>query len=81
MWLICLDKFNGTCHFGRVLWVSNKELDLFTDSAGSKHLGYGIYFTNQWAFFPWPKSWQNDEIMRDITFLELVPIALALYLF
>jgi len=39
MWLIFLDKFNGTCHFGRDLWISNKELDLFPDSAGSKNLG------------------------------------------
>lgn len=44
---------------------------------------WGVVFILQLNghFFPWPKSWQNDEIMRDITFLELVPIVLALYLF
>lgn len=76
-----LENFNGSCYFVSDIWFSNEELDLFTDSAGSKNLGCGVYFANKWAYFPWPESWQSEEIMRDITFLELVPIVLAIHLF
>ena len=40
-----------------------------------------MFYSGHWVFFPWPELWQTEEIMRDITFLELVPIVLALYLF
>jgi len=26
------------------LWTSNETIDLFTDSAGGKNMGFGIYF-------------------------------------
>ena len=28
----------------------------------------------------WPDSWTNTDILRDITYLELIPIALAIFL-
>ena len=62
-------------------WVSNHQLNLYTDSSGSSHLGCGVYFKGNWAFFPWPIIWQEKEVMRDMTFLELVPILLAIYLY
>ena len=40
-----------------------------------------MFYSGHWVFFPWPELWQTEEIMRDITFLELVPIVLALHLF
>ena len=47
---------------------------MFTDSSGS--LGCGAFFQNHWTVLPWPVEW-NDVILRDITFLELVPIVLS----
>jgi hypothetical protein len=32
------------------------------------------------AFLQWPKEWSKTEILSDITFLELVPIFLAIFL-
>jgi hypothetical protein len=28
----------------------------------------------------WPAAWKNTLVLRDITYLELIPIALAIYL-
>ena len=38
-------------------------------------------FKKHWAFFPWLESSRGKEIMSDITFLELVPIVLSIFLF
>jgi len=62
-------------------WISNEEISFFTDSAGSPNLGSGLFFKKHWSFFPWPESWRGKEIMSDITFLELVPIVLSIFLF
>ena len=61
-------------------WVSNESLELFTDSAGGKDKGFGIYFRGQWAHGLWPKMWQNTSILRNITFLELFPVIVSLYI-
>ena len=81
MWLYFLDRFNGTCYFDKKIWLTNKQLNLYTDSAGKPNCGAGVFYSGHWVFFPWPELWQTEEIMRDITFLELVPIVLALHLF
>ena len=31
----------------------------------------------KWCYFQWPKKWHNSDILRDMTFLEMLPIALA----
>lgn len=80
-WLEFLEKFNGTCAFGEIEWFTNSQLNLFTDSAGNHELGCGIYLSGSWSYFQWPEHWNNPDIMSDITFLELVPIVLSLFLF
>jgi hypothetical protein len=50
---------------------------LFTDSAGNSSLGCAAVFSTQWAYLAWPKQWGGFDIFADITFLELVPIAMA----
>ena len=45
MWLSFLEKINGSCTFGLYEWLSNMQLDLYTDSAGSPDLGCGVYFS------------------------------------
>jgi hypothetical protein len=52
---------------------------LFTDSAGNVNLGCGTHCTGHWIQYKWPVACAGDEIMRDITLLELVPIILALF--
>lgn len=76
-WLQFLDNFNGVVYFPDTEWVTLDTLQLYTDSAGSGHLGCGSFFQGQWVHFTWPSSWLNKPILRDITFLELVPIVLA----
>jgi hypothetical protein len=81
VWLKFLDEFNGSRKFGKNVWLSNEQLNLYTDSSGSANLGCGVYFCGRWAYFPWPFEWHFCDIMLDMTFLELVPILLAIFLF
>ena len=60
------------------LWSSNSDLELFTDSAGGKGRRFGIYFGGKWAHACWLTSWQNSDILSDITFLEPFPEVVAL---
>lgn len=78
-WLSFLQEFNGVVYFPERQWTTTDTLQLFTDSAGSAGLGCGCYFHGQWIYLQWPDSWANSPILRDITFLELVPIVLALH--
>ena len=39
IWLSVLENFNGTCSFGQNIWLSNCQINLFTDSAGTPDLG------------------------------------------
>lgn len=77
-WIEFLDSFNGVVYFPDSEWSTSDTLKLFTDSAGSAELGCGCYFQDQWMFLQWPEQWAYNEILRDITFLELVPIVLSL---
>lgn len=40
-------------------------------------MGCGAYFADQWAYFLWPKPWEEEGILKDMTFLEFVPVVLA----
>jgi hypothetical protein len=51
---------------------------LFTDSAGGQNRGFGIYFQGKWAQKCWPKLWEDMDILKDISFLELFPVVVAL---
>lgn len=81
VWLEFLRNFNGTCYISDNDWVSNDSIQLFTDSSGNAELGCAAYFDGRWIQFKWPLEWgeTNTGIMKDITFLELVPIVLALF--
>ncbi|XP_033745490.1 uncharacterized protein LOC117331006 [Pecten maximus] len=80
-WLCFLDCFNGYCGIAEVDWVNDWELQLFTDSAGGdKGRGGAAFFSPSWAFIEWPAHWVCSEVIRDITFLELVPIAMAIFM-
>lgn len=61
-------------------WISNETLNLFTDSSGNPELGCGVYFNGLWAQLRWPDSWRNSHLMKNMSFLEMVPLVLAMFL-
>lgn len=79
VWNLFLDKFNGVSYILDINWTSNSALELFCDAAGGATKGCGSYFQGKWVYLGWP-SWFSTEILKDITYLEMVPIALSVYI-
>ena len=77
MWLSFFQEFNGISVFHDRFWVSNEDVQLFTDSAAGQGMGFGIYFAGKWAYAQWPMSWFDLGITDDITILELFPLLVA----
>ena len=77
MWKKFLSEYNGTSLLLDQEWVSSDCLNLYTDGAGGKNLGCGVYFEGRWAFLKWPVEWNGTDSFSDITYLELVPVALS----
>lgn len=80
IWLEFLKYFKGIVFIPDRVWLTNDALEWYTDSAGSYELGAACYMQGQWAFHEWHKAWRGDDVLRDMTFLELVPVVLALIL-
>lgn len=76
MWLLFLRSYNGKTFFPESVWTSNEVLELFTDSCMG--IGSGSYFSGDWIYFGWPEFWLNSQLLGNITFLEFVPVVLAL---
>lgn len=76
VWLEFLSKYNNVTPMSDPYWLDHDTLLIASDSSGS--MGCGVIFGSQWAHLQWPKQW-SAEIRRDITFLELIPVALAIY--
>lgn len=55
--------------------VSNADLVLFTDAAGSA--GYGAYCRGKWSAGPWPGSWREAGFLRNLVLRERFPIVLS----
>jgi hypothetical protein len=49
VWKYLFENFDGHSYFMDEVWISNDEFELFTDSAGGKSKGCGIYFNNRIA--------------------------------
>jgi hypothetical protein len=75
-----LEDFNGISYIPEKHWLSNYDLELYTDSAGGSSKECAAIFARKWVFMQWPAAWKNTPVLRDITYLELIPIALAIYL-
>ena len=80
LWLQFFEDFNGVSIFHERFWVSNTDIQLFTDSAGGSNLGFGAYFAGKWAYAPWPQSWVEQSIIDDITVLEMFPLLVSLHI-
>ncbi|XP_076104083.1 uncharacterized protein LOC143072853 [Mytilus galloprovincialis] len=64
-------------------WQPRRAIDLQPTVDNTQFVsqtGCGAYFDGKWAQYKWPEAWSNMPIMRDITFLELVPIVLAMFI-
>ena len=79
MWKYFVEQFNG---YSFILddWISNCDLELYTDSTGGASKGCGAYCKNKWAYLQWPAEWESTDLLRDITLLEIIPIALSIFL-
>ncbi|KAM4748731.1 LOW QUALITY PROTEIN: uncharacterized protein WCC33_006112 [Rhinophrynus dorsalis] len=77
VWDSFLRNFNG-----RALWLdpvsSNEEVGLQTDAAGS--VGFGAILGEEWCAGRWPSWWMDSGLTRNLVFLELFPIVVALEL-
>ncbi|XP_060562711.1 uncharacterized protein LOC132722259 isoform X1 [Ruditapes philippinarum] len=78
MWLSFFENHNGISAFHDRFWVSNEEVQLYTDSAGGLGCGFGIFYCNHWCQAKWPKAWHERNITSNITVLELFPIWIAI---
>lgn len=79
VWSEFLAKYNGLTYIHDLNWSTNVDVKLYTDSANVGN-GCSVYFSGKWTYLPWPSRWNCSEIMRDMTYLELVPIALVINL-
>lgn len=79
LWLQFFRDFNGISVFHDRFWVSNDDIQLFTDSAGGSDLGFGAYFAGKWTQGSWPLAWVETGITADITVLELFPLLVSLH--
>lgn len=78
MWFEFIDVLNGTSFFLDQRWSDSTFLELFTDAVGG--FGMGTFFKGRWAWSAWPREWHSSGIVKDITFLELLPIVIAIKL-
>lgn len=77
MWVVFLENFNGFTKFSTVDWSMDDTFEFYTDSSGA--YGCGVVFGDEWSWLAWPVDWSQD-IKKDITFLELVPIVLGIFI-
>lgn len=80
VWNIFLAKFNGISYMLDDNWSSSSVLQLYCDSAAGATLECGCYLQGKWANLQWPTDWHNTEVLGYITYLEMIPIALSVYL-
>ncbi|KAM9324652.1 uncharacterized protein PAF06_000727 [Gastrophryne carolinensis] len=77
MWVSFLRLFNGL-----VYWLDpvrgNREVGLFTDTAGST--GFGAYFAGRWCAANWPERLRSSLRIRNLALLEMFPVVVALAL-
>lgn len=77
MWQSFLSDYNGISYFPERNWSFSDTIELFTDAAGSADLGCGAYFSGRWVFWSWLPEWKDSGILKDVTFLEMIPILIA----
>jgi hypothetical protein len=74
MWAIFLKHFNGSAIFMDQSWLSDQDVQLFTDSSGA--IGFGGFLDTDWFQGKWPQHVSKHSI----AWLELFPIVVAIVL-
>lgn len=77
VWLQVFQSFNGVS-FWRTKLQLEAELQIKSDATGT--LGFEVYFRRHWCTKAWPAKWAATGVRRDLTFLELFPILVAVCL-
>ncbi|XP_053098810.1 uncharacterized protein LOC128322103 isoform X1 [Hemicordylus capensis] len=77
LWEAFLTDFNGVA-FWRQDRLLETDLQVHSDAAGG--IGFGVYFRGRWCSARWPMEWVRRGIARDLTFLELFPIVVAMHI-
>ncbi|XP_070608807.1 uncharacterized protein [Erythrolamprus reginae] len=77
VWRDFLERFNGLS-FWRHELLLEAELQLCSDAAGT--CGFGVVLGDQWCWSAWPPEWSATSLVKDLTFLELFPLIVALEL-
>lgn len=80
VWVVFLSQYNGVSVMLDSQWTSNDAIQLYTDSAGGKNRGIGIYFQGRYIHEVWPSDWADLGILKDITFLEIFPVFVVLHI-
>ena len=73
MFLGFLDTYNGLSFYRSQMFLSPDAKHLYSDAA--KSVGFGAWLKEHWISEHWPSEWWS---LQNITFLELVPIVVAL---
>ena len=73
VWLSFLENHNGITFYRDELFLSPEVVHIYTDAC--KSVGYGGTFDTHWFSDSWPSPWWANQ---NISFLEIVPIILAL---
>ena len=53
---------------------------MFTEASGSESGEAACFLNGNWCSYPWHEHWKQESAMRDLSFLEMVLVNLALYL-
>ncbi|XP_053112584.1 uncharacterized protein LOC128327611 isoform X5 [Hemicordylus capensis] len=77
LWEAFLTDFNGVA-FWRQDRLLETDLQVHSDAAGG--IGFGVCFRGRWCSARWPMEWVRRGIARDLTFLELFPIVVAVHI-
>ncbi|XP_053143522.1 uncharacterized protein LOC128341261 [Hemicordylus capensis] len=77
LWESFLAGYNGVT-FWRQEQLLEADLQVHSDAAGGA--GFGLYFRGRWCAAPWPRDWFERGVTRDLTFLELFPIVVAVHI-
>ncbi|KAM9324440.1 uncharacterized protein PAF06_000477 [Gastrophryne carolinensis] len=77
MWITFLESFDGRAYWLEPM-IASDELELFTDAAGSG--GFGAYLAGRWCAGSWPGRWPDSALIRNLAFLELFPLVVAVTL-
>ena len=73
IWLYFLENHNGVTLYKEEMFLSHQVIKFQSDA--SKHIGCAAIWGDHWFYVKWPSTWWHDQ---NITFLEFVPIIMAL---